>query len=101
MRGFLFLFFFLKKKENIHITADVSLSLYLDLTDEAMRDWVKNLSTTYYLLGSAIGPHPVPTIVRDFQCVIGNEIKEQLQAQTGKLPDAVIASVGGGSHSIG
>lgn len=66
-----------------------------------MRDWVTNLSTTYYLVGSAIGPHPFPTIVRDFQCVIGNEIKEQMQAQIGKLPDAVIACVGGGSNAIG
>ncbi|KAG0145738.1 hypothetical protein CROQUDRAFT_45351 [Cronartium quercuum f. sp. fusiforme G11] len=72
-----------------------------DAINEAMRDWVTNLSTTHYLVGSAIGPHPFPTIVRDFQCVIGNEIKEQIQAQIGKLPDAVIACVGGGSNAIG
>ncbi|EGG08317.1 uncharacterized protein MELLADRAFT_42943 [Melampsora larici-populina 98AG31] len=72
-----------------------------DAINEAMRDWVTNLSTTHYLVGSAIGPHPFPTIVRDFQSVIGNEIKEQMQAQIGGLPDAVIACVGGGSNAIG
>ncbi|KAK4698901.1 tryptophan synthase, partial [Phenoliferia sp. Uapishka_3] len=72
-----------------------------DAINEAMRDWVTNLSTTYYLVGSAIGPHPFPTIVRDFQSVIGSEIKTQLAEQTGKLPDAVIACVGGGSNAIG
>ena len=66
-----------------------------------MRDWVTNLSTTHYLIGSAIGPHPFPTIVRDFQSCIGNEIKEQMQAEIGKLPDAVVACVGGGSNAIG
>ncbi|KAM0750339.1 tryptophan synthase [Meredithblackwellia eburnea MCA 4105] len=72
-----------------------------DAINEAMRDWVTNLSTTHYLVGSAIGPHPFPTIVRDFQSVIGSEIKTQLAEQTGKLPDAVIACVGGGSNAIG
>lgn len=66
-----------------------------------MRDWVTNLSTTHYLVGSAIGPHPFPTIVRDFQRVIGKEIKQQLQEVRGKLPDAVVACVGGGSNAIG
>ena len=66
-----------------------------------MRDWVTNLSTTHYLVGSAIGPHPFPTIVRDFQSVIGQEIKAQMQEQLGKLPDAVVACVGGGSNAIG
>lgn len=66
-----------------------------------MRDWVTNLETTHYLVGSAIGPHPFPTIVRDFQSVIGQEIKEQLKERIGKLPDAVIACVGGGSNAIG
>lgn len=66
-----------------------------------MRDWVTNLSTTHYLVGSAIGPHPFPTIVRDFQKVIGAEIKEQLKAEAGVLPDAVVACVGGGSNAIG
>ncbi|KII89148.1 hypothetical protein PLICRDRAFT_40783 [Plicaturopsis crispa FD-325 SS-3] len=72
-----------------------------DAVNEAMRDWVTNLSTTHYLVGSAIGPHPFPTIVRDFQRVIGKEIKSQLQERAGKLPDAVIACVGGGSNAIG
>lgn len=66
-----------------------------------MRDWVTNLSTTHYLVGSAIGPHPFPTIVRDFQRVIGGEIKKQLREARGKLPDAVVACVGGGSNAIG
>lgn len=66
-----------------------------------MREWVTNLATTHYLIGSAIGPHPFPTIVRDFQSVIGSEIKTQLADKTGKLPDAVIACVGGGSNAIG
>jgi len=66
-----------------------------------MRDWVTNLSNTHYLVGSAIGPHPFPTIVRDFQKVISEEIKEQLRAVRGKLPDAVVACVGGGSNAIG
>ncbi|KAJ7219508.1 bifunctional tryptophan synthase TRP1 [Mycena pura] len=72
-----------------------------DAVNEAFRDWVTNLSTTYYLVGSCIGPHPFPTIVRDFQKVIGQEIKRQLQEVRGKLPDAVIACVGGGSNAIG
>jgi tryptophan synthase len=66
-----------------------------------MRDWVTNLSTTHYLVGSAIGPHPFPTIVRDFQSVIGKEIKKQLHERIGRLPDAVVACVGGGSNAIG
>lgn len=70
-------------------------------SDEAMRDWVTNLETTHYLVGSAIGPHPFPTIVRDFQSIIGKEIKSQLRAITGQLPDAVVACVGGGSNAIG
>ena len=72
-----------------------------DAVNEAMRDWVTNLSTTHYLVGSAIGPHPFPTIVRDFQRVIGKEIKAQLQEIKGKLPDVVVACVGGGSNAIG
>lgn len=66
-----------------------------------MRDWVTNLSTTHYLVGSCIGPHPFPTIVRDYQKVIGEEIKVQMQEKRGKLPDAVVACVGGGSNAIG
>jgi len=72
-----------------------------DAVNEAMRDWVTNLTTTHYLVGSAIGPHPFPTIVRDFQKIIGEEIKSQLQEVAGKLPDAVVACVGGGSNAIG
>ncbi|KAI0306411.1 bifunctional tryptophan synthase TRP1 [Multifurca ochricompacta] len=72
-----------------------------DAVNEAMRDWVTNLSTTHYLVGSAIGPHPFPTIVRDFQRVIGKEIKQQMQEARGKLPDVVVACVGGGSNAIG
>lgn len=72
-----------------------------DAVNEAMRDWVTNLATTHYLVGSAIGPHPFPTIVRDFQRVIGREIKEQFTAVKGKLPDVLVACVGGGSNAIG
>lgn len=66
-----------------------------------MRDWVTNLATTHYLVGSAIGPHPFPTIVRDFQRVIGREIKRQFFDIEGKLPNVVMACVGGGSNAIG
>lgn len=83
------------------IAHQCSVACLRDGTDEAMRDWVTNLSTTHYLIGSAIGPHPFPTIVRDFQSVIGKEIKEQMLAAVGKLPDAVVACVGGGSNSMG
>jgi len=72
-----------------------------DAINEAMRDWVTNLATTHYLVGSAIGPHPFPTIVRDFQRVIGREIKSQFIERVGKLPDVVVACVGGGSNAIG
>jgi tryptophan synthase len=72
-----------------------------DAVNEALRAWVVNLSTTHYIIGSAIGPHPFPTIVRTFQSVIGNETKEQMQAKRGKLPDAVVACVGGGSNAVG
>ncbi|KAG6916961.1 bifunctional tryptophan synthase trp1 [Tephrocybe rancida] len=72
-----------------------------DAVNEAMRDWVSNISTTHYLVGSAAGPHPFPTIVRNFQKVISEEIKQQLQVAVGKLPDVVVACVGGGSNAIG
>jgi len=72
-----------------------------DAINEAMRDWVTNINTTHYLVGSAIGPHPFPTIVRDFQSVIGREAVEQSQQHIGRLPDVVMACVGGGSNSIG
>ena len=69
--------------------------------NEAIRDWVTNVRSTYYLLGSALGPHPYPMIVRDFQTVIGRETREQIITAEGRLPDALIACVGGGSNSIG
>ncbi|KAF9030811.1 tryptophan synthase [Hymenopellis radicata] len=72
-----------------------------DSVNEAFRDWVTNLANTHYLVGSAIGPHPFPTIVRDFQKIIGQEIKAQLKEKRNKLPDAVVACVGGGSNAIG
>ncbi|KAB5583477.1 tryptophan synthase beta subunit-like PLP-dependent enzyme [Coniochaeta sp. 2T2.1] len=72
-----------------------------DAVNEAMRSWVVHLEDTHYIIGSAIGPHPFPTIVRTFQSVIGNETKEQMMAARGKLPDAVVACVGGGSNAVG
>lgn len=72
-----------------------------DAINEAMRDWVTNVRNTHYLIGSAVGPHPFPTIVRDFQSVMGREIREQMLEKAGKLPDAVVACVGGGSNAIG
>ena len=72
-----------------------------DAVDEAMQAWVAAADDAYYLLGSAVGPHPFPTMVRDFQKIIGEEIKAQLQQAEGKLPDVVIACVGGGSNAIG
>ena len=72
-----------------------------DAINEAMRDWVTNVETTHYLIGSAIGPHPFPTIVRDFQAVIGIEARQQCLDQIGRLPDIVVACVGGGSNAIG
>jgi tryptophan synthase beta chain len=72
-----------------------------DATSEAMRDWVANIKDSYYVLGSALGPHPYPTIVRDFQRVIGVEAKTQIIEHCGRLPDELIACVGGGSNAIG
>ena len=72
-----------------------------DAINEAMRDWVTNVRTTHYLIGSAIGPHPFPTMVRDFQAVIGQEAREQMLEQAGRLPDVAVACVGGGSNAIG
>ena len=72
-----------------------------DAMNEALRDWVTNVDSTYYLIGTAAGPHPYPEMVRDFQSVIGTEIKVQFQKAEGKLPDAVVACVGGGSNAIG
>ncbi|MCU7795692.1 MAG: tryptophan synthase subunit beta [Candidatus Thiodiazotropha sp. (ex Myrtea spinifera)] len=72
-----------------------------DALNEAMRDWVTNVDNTFYIIGTVAGPHPYPAMVRDFQTVIGREAREQMQHQTGRLPDALVACVGGGSNAIG
>lgn len=72
-----------------------------DAINEALRDWVRNVDTTHYVIGSVVGPHPYPTMVRDFQSVIGQEAKEQFLEREGRLPDYVIACVGGGSNAMG
>ena len=72
-----------------------------DATSEALRDWVTNVRTTFYIVGSVVGPHPYPMIVRDFQTVIGEETKRQCRRTLGGLPDAIVACVGGGSNAIG
>lgn len=72
-----------------------------DAMNEALRDWATNVDTTYYIIGTVAGPHPYPQLVRDFQCVIGREAKQQSQELIGKLPDALVACVGGGSNAIG
>jgi tryptophan synthase beta chain len=72
-----------------------------DAINEALRDWVTNLENTYYLIGSVVGPHPYPMIVRDFQSIIGRELKQQIMMKEKRLPDALVACVGGGSNAIG
>jgi tryptophan synthase beta chain len=72
-----------------------------DAINEAMRDWVTNVTDTYYLLGSVLGPHPYPLMVREFQSVIGREARSQILTLTGRLPDAIVACVGGGSNALG
>jgi tryptophan synthase beta chain len=72
-----------------------------DAMNDALRDWATNVDSTYYMIGTAAGPHPYPQLVRDFQCVIGREAKQQSLDQLGKLPDALVACVGGGSNAIG
>ncbi len=72
-----------------------------DAMNEAMRDWVTNVDDTFYIIGTAAGPHPYPQLVRDFQCIIGREARAQCLEQTGRLPDALVACVGGGSNAIG
>lgn len=72
-----------------------------DAMNEALRDWVANVDDTYYLIGTAAGPHPYPMMVRDFQSVIGHELREQAQVQIGRLPDTLIACIGGGSNALG
>ena len=80
---------------------DAGTATLKDAVSECFREWTSRISDTHYLLGSCMGPHPFPTIVRDFQAVISKEIKQQMLAREGKLPDAVIACVGGGSNAIG
>ncbi len=72
-----------------------------DALNEAMRDWVTNIDNTFYIIGTAAGPHPYPAMVRDFQAIIGREAKEQIQEHEGRLPDALVACIGGGSNAIG
>ncbi|MBW6517271.1 MAG: tryptophan synthase subunit beta [ANME-2 cluster archaeon] len=72
-----------------------------DAINEALRDWVSNVENTHYLIGSVVGPHPYPTIVRDFQSVIGNEVRSQILEKEGRLPDSIIACTGGGSNAMG
>jgi tryptophan synthase beta chain len=83
------------------IRVDAGSRTLKDAINEAMRDWVTNVGNTYYLLGSALGPHPYPLMVREFQSVIGREARRQILDQAGRLPDAVLACVGGGSNAIG
>jgi len=72
-----------------------------DAMNEALRDWVSNVEDTFYCIGTVAGPHPYPEMVRDFQVVIGNEVREQMQAREGRLPDSLIAAIGGGSNAMG
>ena len=72
-----------------------------DAMNEALRDWVTNVSDTFYCIGTVAGPHPYPAMVRDFQCIIGRETREQMQATEGRLPDSLIACIGGGSNAMG
>ncbi|MDH5612847.1 MAG: tryptophan synthase subunit beta [Gammaproteobacteria bacterium] len=72
-----------------------------DALNEAMRDWVTNVDDTFYIIGTVAGPHPYPAMVRDFQAIIGREARRQMQEQTGRLPDALVACIGGGSNAIG
>jgi len=72
-----------------------------DAMNEALRDWVSNVDNTFYLIGTVAGPHPYPEMVRDFQSIIGTELREQMQAAEGRLPDTLVASIGGGSNAIG
>jgi tryptophan synthase beta chain len=72
-----------------------------DAMNEALRDWVTNVQNTYYIIGTAAGPHPYPAMVRDFQSVIGREVREQMLEREGRLPDSLVACVGGGSNAIG
>ncbi|MGH2348874.1 MAG: tryptophan synthase subunit beta [bacterium] len=83
------------------IAVDSGSRTLKDAINEALRDWVTNVRTTFYVIGSVVGPHPYPTLVRDFQSVIGREARGQILEATGRLPDCLVACVGGGSNSIG
>ncbi|MEK4630016.1 MAG: tryptophan synthase subunit beta [Solibacillus sp.] len=83
------------------IAVDKGSATLKDAVNEALRHWVTHIEDTHYILGSALGPHPFPTIVRDFQRIIGDETREQILIQEGRLPDTVIACIGGGSNAIG
>jgi len=83
------------------IPVDAGSRTLKDAINEALRDWVTNVRTTYYLLGSALGPHPYPMMVRDFHAVIGRETRRQARTALGRLPDVLVACVGGGSNAIG
>jgi tryptophan synthase beta chain len=72
-----------------------------DAMNEALRDWVATCETTFYCIGTVAGPHPYPTMVRDFQCVIGNEVRKQIMEMEGRLPDTLVACIGGGSNAMG
>ena len=83
------------------VAVDSGTATLKDAINEAFRDWVTNIDTTFYCIGSVMGPHPYPTMVRDFQKVIGREIRRQLMEKEGRLPDCVVACVGGGSNAMG
>lgn len=83
------------------VSVDSGSRTLKDALNEAMRDWVTNVENTYYIIGTVAGPHPYPAMVRDFQSVIGNECLEQMPAETGRQPDMIVASVGGGSNAMG
>src|SRR5690606_305082 len=83
------------------IGVDAGSRTLKDAINEAMRDWVTNVRDTYYLLGSVLGPHPYPLMVREFQSVIGREARAQILELAGRLPDAIVACVGGGSNAMG
>ncbi len=83
------------------VSVDSGSRTLKDAMNEALRDWATNVDSTYYIIGTVAGPHPYPQIVRDFQCIIGRETREQSLAQLGQLPDALVACVGGGSNAIG
>src|SRR4030067_3515996 len=80
---------------------DIGSKTLKDASNEAMRDWITNVANTHYVLGTVFGPHPFPMMVRDFQSVIGREAKKQITKLEGRLPDCLVACVGGGSNAMG